>query len=248
MKRIFTAALALALAGAAHQAFADSTSTAAPATSAPATKAATPAKAPTAGASAAATSKDKAIMSIDAQIAKVDKTKANWKTSLPKPAVATFDPAKTYYVRMVTTKGPILIKFLPKVAPMHVTNFIYLARLGFYDGLSFHRVIPGFMAQGGDPIGNGTGGPGYQFGSEFDPGVKHDGPGKLSMANAGPGTDGSQFFLTFVATPWLDGKHTLFGEVVEGMETLKALEKSGSPGAGTPTEPLKMTKVTVEVK
>jgi len=214
-----------------------------------ATKAATPAKAPTTGAStAAATSKDKAIMSIDAQIAKVDKSKPNWKTTLPKPAVATFDPAKTYYVHMGTSKGPITIKFLPKIAPMHVTNFIYLTRLGFYDGLSFHRVIPGFMAQGGDPIGNGTGGPGYQFGSEFDANVKHDGPGKLSMANAGEGTDGSQFFLTFVATPWLNGKHTLFGEVVEGMETLKALEKSGSPGAGTPTEPLKMTKLTIEVK
>jgi len=256
MKRILTAALALALTGAAHQAIADSTSTAAPATdtkpateSKPATEAKTaPAKAPAAGASAAATSKDKAIMSIDAQIAKVDKTKANWKTSLPKPAVATFDPAKTYYVRMVTNKGPILIKFLPKVAPMHVTNFIYLTRLGFYDGLSFHRVIPNFMAQGGDPVGNGSGGPGYQFGSEFDANTKHDGPGKLSMANAGEGTDGSQFFLTFVPTPWLDGKHTLFGEVVEGSETLKALEKCGSAGAGKPTEPLKMTKVTVEVK
>ena len=247
MKRIFTAALALALASAAHQGFADSTSTAAPAPSAPATKAATPAKAPTAGASAAATSKDKAIMSIDAQIAKVDKTKANWKTSLPKPAVATFDPAKTYYVRMVTTKGPILIKFLPKVAPMHVTNFIYLARLGFYDGLSVHRVIPGFMAQGGDPIGNGTGGPGYQFGSEFDPSVKHDGPGKLSMANAGPGTDGSQFFLTFVPTPWLDGKHTIFGEVTDGMETLKKLEAAGSQSGAT-QEPLSIEKVTIEVK
>jgi len=253
MKRILTAALALALAGAARQAYADSTSTAAPTTTttAPATttKEAKPAKAPATSAStAAATSKDKAIMMIDAQIAKVDKSKPNWKTNLPKPTVATFDPAKTYYVHMATTKGPILIKFLPKVAPMHVTNFIYLARLGFYDGLSFHRVIPGFMAQGGDPVGNGSGGPGYQFGSEFDANVKHDGPGKLSMANAGEGTDGSQFFLTFVATPWLNGKHTLFGEVVEGMETLKALEKSGTAGAGTPTEPLKMTKVTVEVK
>ncbi|HTO89930.1 MAG TPA: peptidylprolyl isomerase [Candidatus Sulfotelmatobacter sp.] len=246
MKRILTAVLALAIAGAATRAIADSTSTSTPAAAA---KPASPAKAPASSAStAAATSKDKAIMMIDAQIAKVDKSKPNWKTSLAQPTVATFDPAKTYYVRMVTNKGPILIKFLPKVAPMHVTNFIYLTRLGFYDGLSFHRVIPGFMAQGGDPIGNGTGGPGYGFGGEFDPAVKHDGPGKLSMANAGPGTDGSQFFLTFVATPWLDGKHTLFGEVVEGMETLKALEKCGSPGAGKPTEPLKMTKVTIEVK
>jgi cyclophilin family peptidyl-prolyl cis-trans isomerase len=130
---------------------------------------------------------------------------------------------------------------------MHVTSFIYLTRLGFYDGLSFHRVIPGFMAQGGDPVGNGTGGPGYNFNGEFSPNVKHDRGGLLSMANAGPGTDGSQFFLTFVETPWLDGKHTIFGKVVEGMETLKALEAVGTPNGRT-TEPLSMTKVTIEVR
>jgi cyclophilin family peptidyl-prolyl cis-trans isomerase len=140
-----------------------------------------------------------------------------------------------------------VIQFLPETAPMHVTSFIYLTKLGFYDGLSFHRVIPGFMAQGGDPIGNGTGGPGYNFNGEFAPGVKHDRGGLLSMANAGAGTDGSQFFLTFVETPWLDGKHTIFGKVVEGMETLKALEASGTPNGRT-TEPLSMTKVTIEVR
>jgi cyclophilin family peptidyl-prolyl cis-trans isomerase len=129
---------------------------------------------------------------------------------------------------------------------MHVTNFIYLSRLGFYDGLSFHRVITGFMAQGGCPLGTGTGGPGYQFAGEFSDTVKHNTGGLLSMANAGPGTDGSQFFLTFVPTQWLDGKHTIFGKVVEGKDVLKKLEDAGSK-TGTPSEPLKIDKVTIKV-
>lgn len=193
--------------------------------------------------------KDSAMQQIDQFItsAKIDKSKPEWKTTLPKPNVAAFDKAHKYYARMVTNKGTILIKFLPDVAPMHVTNFIYLSKLGFYDGIKFHRVITSFMAQGGDPLGNGTGGPGYKFGSEFNPAVKHDAPGKLSMANAGEGTDGSQFFLTFVPTPWLDGKHTLFGEVTEGMDVLKKLEAAGSQ-SGKTSEPLKMEKVTIEVK
>lgn len=193
--------------------------------------------------------KDAAMKQIDEQItkAKVNKSAAGWKTQVPMPTVVKFDPAHTYFARMETTKGPILIQFMPEVAPMHVTSFIYLTKLGFYDGLSFHRVIPGFMAQGGDPIGNGTGGPGYNFNGEFSPNAKHDRGGLLSMANAGPGTDGSQFFLTFVETPWLDGKHTIFGKVVEGMETLKALEAVGTPNGRT-TEPVGMTKVTIEVR
>jgi peptidylprolyl isomerase len=148
---------------------------------------------------------------------------------------------------MITTEGKVVIRLMPEVAPMHVTSFLYLTKLGFYDGLSFHRVIPGFMAQGGCPLGTGTGGPGYQFAGEFSDVVKHDKGGLLSMANAGPGTDGSQFFLTFVATPWLNGKHTIFGEVVEGMDVLKALEASGSQ-SGKTSKPLKMEKVTAEVK
>ena len=193
---------------------------------------------------------DKALQAIDAQIAKlaVDKTKATWRTTLTLPTVATFEKTHQYFARMVTNKGTVLIKFMPEVAPMHVTNFIYLTRLGFYDGISFHRVIPKFMAQGGCPLGTGTGGPGYKFAGEFSPSVKHERGGMLSMANAGPGTDGSQFFLTFVPTPWLDGKHTIFGEVVEGMDTLKALEACGTSPQGTTTEPLKMEKVTIEVK
>jgi peptidyl-prolyl cis-trans isomerase B (cyclophilin B) len=193
--------------------------------------------------------KDSAMQQIDQFIAsaKIDKTKPEWRTMLPKPNVATFDKEHKYYARMVTSKGTVLIKFLPDVAPMHVTSFIYLTKLGFYDGIKFHRVISSFMAQGGDPLGNGTGGPGYQFGSEFSDKVKHDKPGLLSMANAGPGTDGSQFFLTFVPTPWLDGKHTIFGEVTEGMDVLKKLEAAGSRSGAT-TESLSMEKVTIEVK
>ena len=197
----------------------------------------------------AAASKDKAMQQIDAEIAKakVNKANASWRTTLPQPTTITFEADKDYFARMVTNKGTVLIRFMPQVAPMHVTNFMYLTRLGFYDGLSFHRVITNFMAQGGDPLGNGMGGPGYGFGGEFKPDVKHDHPGMLSMANAGPGTDGSQFFLTFVPTPWLDGKHTVFGEVVEGLDVLKKLEASGSQ-SGKTSEPLKMEKVTVEVK
>ena len=179
------------------------------------------------------------------QTAKVDKSRPNWRTTLSKPKQATFEPGKTYVARMQTSKGPVVIRLMPEVAPMHVTSFAYLAQLGFYDGLLFHRVITDFMAQGGCPAGSGTGGPGYKFDGEFSPQVKHDKGGKLSMANAGPGTDGSQFFLTFVPTPWLDGKHTIFGEVVEGQEVLRALEASGSR-SGSTSEPLKIEKVAIE--
>ena len=143
-----------------------------------------------------------------------------------------------------TNLGKIVIDLMPAVAPMHVSSTIYLTKLGFYDDVVFHRVITGFMAQGGDPTGTGRGGPGYKYAGEFDSKVKHDKGGLLSMANAGPGTDGSQFFLTFVATPWLDGKHTIFGEVVEGMDVLKEMEKRGTRG-GRPTEKLTIDRATI---
>jgi cyclophilin family peptidyl-prolyl cis-trans isomerase len=108
---------------------------------------------------------------------------------------------------------------------MTVENFVNLARSGFYDGTTFHRVITGFMAQGGDPTGTGTGGPGYTFGDEFSPDLRHDGPGVLSMANAGPGTNGSQFFITFGRTPHLDGRHSVFGRVVEGMDVVRSIRE-----------------------
>jgi len=116
--------------------------------------------------------------------------------------------------KMTTSKGVIHLRLFPQQAPVTVANFVNLARRGFYDGLNFHRVIDNFMIQGGCPLGSGTGGPGYRFEDECCPELRHDAPGKLSMANAGPGTNGSQFFITHVETPWLDGKHTVFGCVV----------------------------------
>lgn len=192
---------------------------------------------------------DQAIAQIDAMIDKaaVNKESRLWRTTLPMPEQAEFDPKHTYFIRMETTQGPIRIKMMPEIAPMHVTSFIYLTRLGFYDDLTFHRVITMFMAQGGCPLGSGTGSPGYRFAGEFSPKERHNRPGLLSMANAGPGTDGSQFFLTFVPTPHLDDRHTIFGEIVEGMETLTAMEELGSR-SGKTSKTIKMTKVTVEVE
>ena len=115
---------------------------------------------------------------------------------------------------MDTSKGVIKLELFDEKTPITVANFVNLANKGFYDGLIFHRVIPEFMIQGGCPLGTGTGGPGYQFEDEFDSGLRHDIPGKLSMANSGPGTNGSQFFVTHVPTPWLDDAHTIFGSVV----------------------------------
>jgi peptidyl-prolyl cis-trans isomerase B (cyclophilin B) len=123
-----------------------------------------------------------------------------------------------------TDRGPIKVELYPDKAPLTVANFVNLARRGFYDGLSFHRVIPDFMVQGGCPQGTGTGGPGYKFEDEADNGVRHE-RGVLSMANAGPNTNGSQFFITHVATPWLDGKHTVFGKVVEGIDAVDAVKQ-----------------------
>ena len=116
--------------------------------------------------------------------------------------------------RIETTRGVINLELFADKAPLTVASFVNLARRGYYDGLSFHRVIPDFMIQGGCPLGTGTGGPGYQFEDETDTGLCHEGPGILSMANAGPGTNGSQFFITHVQTAWLDGKHTVFGRVL----------------------------------
>lgn len=178
---------------------------------------------------------DIAVAAIDDFIAQsaIDTSKPRWKNELPKPPQVTFDGDKKYFWYLDTNMGRIKIKLMPEVAPMHVSSTIYLTRLGFYDEVLFHRVIPRFMAQGGDPDGTGRGGPGYKYAGEFDPSVRHDRPGLLSMANAGPGTDGSQFFLTFVPTPHLDGKHTIFGEVVMGTDTLAALEARGSRGGRT---------------
>jgi peptidyl-prolyl cis-trans isomerase B (cyclophilin B) len=192
---------------------------------------------------------DAALAEADKFIAdqKLDKANASWKQSVPKPPKLTFTKDKKYVWVLETNKGTIKITLKPDVAPMHVSSTIYLTRMGFYDGIIFHRVIPGFMAQGGDPMGVGVGGPGYKYDGEFSDAVKHDKPGILSMANAGPGTDGSQFFITFVPTPHLNGKHTIFGEVTDGMDVLKKLEAAGSQ-SGKTTEPLSIVKATIAVE
>ncbi|MDO5567202.1 MAG: peptidylprolyl isomerase [Planctomycetia bacterium] len=133
-----------------------------------------------------------------------------------------------------TPRGTIKLELFADKTPKTVANFEKLANEGFYNGLKFHRVIADFMIQGGCPLGTGTGGPGYQFEDEFHPDLKHSGPGTLSMANAGPNTNGSQFFITHVACPWLDGKHTVFGKVIEGQDVVDAIRQGD-----------KMTKVTV---
>ena len=136
-----------------------------------------------------------------------------------------------------TEKGLINVTLFADKTPLTVANFANLAQRGFYDGLNFHRVIDDFMIQGGCPLGTGTGGPGYRFDDECSPDLRHDGPGVLSMANAGPGTNGSQFFITHIETPWLDGKHTVFGKIVadSDMEIVNAI--SGND---------KLVKVTIE--
>jgi cyclophilin family peptidyl-prolyl cis-trans isomerase len=181
--------------------------------------------------------------------ATIDKGEGDdWKSKLPTPGKVAFDSSKTYYWVLETNVGSIKVKLLPDTAPMHVSSTIYLTRLGFYDDTRFHRVIPGFMAQGGDPTGTGRGGPGYRYAGEFENGALHDKAGVLSMANSGPNTDASQFFLTFGPTPHLNGKHTVFGTVAEGMGTVRELEKNGSRGRGKPKKPLFIQRATILVE
>jgi cyclophilin family peptidyl-prolyl cis-trans isomerase len=142
-----------------------------------------------------------------------------------KPFDLAIDLKKNYTATIETNRGPVVLDLYTKRAPITVNNFVSLARDGYYDGVTFHRVIKDFMVQGGDPTGTGRGGPGYTFRDEFDPEVKHDKPGVLSMANAGPGTNGSQFFITHVPTPWLDGKHTVFGQVTKGQDVVDRIEQ-----------------------
>ncbi len=145
-----------------------------------------------------------------------------------------------------TNKGTIEIELFADKAPKTVENFVALAKKGFYDGVIFHRVIDDFMIQGGDPTGTGMGGPGYEIPDEFHPDLKHDSAGILSMANAGPNTGGSQFFITLVKTPWLDGKHAVFGKVVKGMDVVKAIGKAETDFSDRPLENIVMKKVTIK--
>ena len=139
------------------------------------------------------------------------------------PPTMNLDGKKKYSATLTTDLGKILIELFADKVPTTVNNFVFLSLEGFYDGTIFHRVITDFMAQGGDPTGTGTGGPGYRFQDEFHPELKHDKPGILSMANAGPGTNGSQFFITHVPTLWLDNKHSVFGQVTEGLDVLLSI-------------------------
>ena len=143
----------------------------------------------------------------------------------PMPPSGALDTTKSYRARFKTERGEIVAELYADKAPLTVENFVNLARSGFYDGTTFHRVISGFMAQGGDPTGTGRGGPGYQFDDEFHPDLRHNGAGVLSMANAGPGTNGSQFFITYADTPHLDDRHSVFGRVVEGMDVLNSIRE-----------------------
>ena len=156
------------------------------------------------------------------------------------------DPSKTYHATISTNHGDMKLKLNAAEAPKTVNNFVSLARDGFYDGVVFHRIIEGFMIQGGDPDGNGTGGPGYKFADEqggLD--LKHDKPGKLSMANAGPNTNGSQFFITLAPTPHLNGKHAVFGEVVEGQDVLEKIGGVDVDVRDKPKDDVTMQKVTI---
>jgi peptidyl-prolyl cis-trans isomerase A (cyclophilin A) len=165
------------------------------------------------------------------------------------------------YAVFETSQGNIVIRLLEKEAPQTVANFIGLAegtkefadpRSGqktkrpFYDGLVFHRVIPDFMIQGGCPLGTGTGGPGYQFADEFHASLRHSTPGKLSMANSGPNTNGSQFFITVAATPWLDKRHSIFGEVVEGQDVADKISKLPRDSSDRPRTPVTLQHVRIE--
>ncbi len=165
------------------------------------------------------------------------------------------------YATLETSKGPIRVRLFPDTAPKTVENFIGLATGAkpwhnpttgaqeqgpLYEGTIFHRVIPNFMIQGGDPLGTGRGGPGYQFEDEVSGPHRFDRPGYLAMANAGPNTNGSQFFITQVPTPWLDGKHTIFGEVVEGMEVVDAMAAVDRDPMDRPVEELRLERITIE--
>ena len=196
---------------------------------------------------------DALVAAIDAAIQQraIDKTQPQWRVALKVPPKFKFNAGKKYFWKLQTNQGVIVFRMFPEVAPMHVSSTFYLTRLGFYDSLGFHRVIKGFMAQGGDPLGTGTGSPGFRYYGEFDPKVGHDGPGVLSMANAGPGTDGSQFFITFGPTPALNGRHTVFGkaESEESLATLRKMEAFGRPSdPAPPSSPIVIERATILIE
>ena len=158
-----------------------------------------------------------------------DRSDPGWKTRVPRPPPSpVFDPARTYFWYLRTSEGALKIELKPAWAPQRVTTTIYLTQLGFYDGLTFHRIIPKFMVQGGDPLGTGRGSPGFGYAVETSRKGRHSKRGVVAMANSGPRSEGSQFYILFDAAEHLDGKHTVFGQVVEGLGTLRAMENYGS--------------------
>ena len=155
-------------------------------------------------------------------------------------------PDTRYAATINCNVGAMRIELFPNEAPMTVNNFIYLARDGFYDGVIFHRVIKNFMIQGGDPTGTGTGGPGYKFGDECVPSLVFNRPGILAMANSGPNTNGSQFFITVAPTPHLNGKHTIFGVVVEGQDVLEAISTARVGAGDKPVDQVTIQSIDIE--
>ncbi len=162
-------------------------------------------------------------------------TETSAKKESPKRPIAEFE----------TNMGNFKIELYSDLAPITVKNFTDLANKNFYDGVIFHRVIDNFMIQGGDPTGTGRGGPGYTIPDEFGEGLRHNAPGILSMANAGPNTGGSQFFITLVKTPWLDGRHAIFGHVIEGMEVVEAIGHTKTDPADRPVEPVVIKRIKI---
>ena len=148
-------------------------------------------------------------------------------------------------IQFTTNKGVFVAQMFEEKAPQTTKNFIELTEKGFYDGIIFHRVIDGFMIQGGDPTGTGRGGPGYRIKDEFGPGLAHDSEGILSMANAGPDTGGSQFFITLAPTPWLNGHHAIFGKIVKGMDVVREIGSVATNFQDRPLDPVVMEKVEV---
>jgi peptidyl-prolyl cis-trans isomerase B (cyclophilin B) len=159
------------------------------------------------------------------------------------PPEMQLEEGKTYHANLRTERGDIKVRLFAEESPETVNNFVFLAREGYYDGTTFHRVIPDFMVQAGDPTGTGAGGPGYEIRDEFHPSLKHDKPGILSMANRGPNTGGSQFFITHVPTPWLDGRHAIFGEVVEGMDVVLAIRERDPQRDPNPGDEMKRVEI-----
>ena len=155
------------------------------------------------------------------------------------------DPEADYVADFRTNQGSFKVRLFSTQTPVTVNNFVYLAQNNFYDGLIFHRVIEGFMIQGGDPTGTGGGGPGYQFQDEIVPGLVFDAPGKLAMANAGPGTNGSQFFITVAPTDWLNGNHTIFGEVVEGQDVVTAISRVATGPRDVPVQTVVIERIDI---